>query len=439
MHSGAPSIGSTIDRVLRCAPTRPARILALVIFGLAAAWMVRKAASAPAVTWMNIYAPGDFSQVGAREIATFMWQLRVPIPPALALVEIVAQEIPHAPILLSTYGYRAALILVYVLAIVLASTSMVRMLAAAAVSLLFLYCTTLIHRGNAQVYDILCPLFFLLFVVLLRAAAEAKTVRLQILLPAAAGFFLSMAELTRPFLVAVLPLFVVCGALSFARATQRRSLIAFLVPIILLSGGWHAHLWFTHGQLTFSNHTGFNLRRAWPQVTVPELEPELGVPIASGRWPNLNTTQHLENSRRLQKAVAHYWREQPTSSLEHAVRRTGELLSGQTAIYQRRPQSAWFGAYRWTVRITAVWLMVQITLLAVRMARRRSPTAWARMARHPDHLVLAFAGSCIFFLAVGERGEDARFLLSLLPLLAALPLAARVAAPGRAARGATTP
>jgi hypothetical protein len=273
------------------------------------------------------------------------------------------------------------------------------------------------HRLNPQAYDVHLPFLLLLFVVALDLFPSAKRPRSQRILAALCGVSLAMAELTRPFMVYLLPLLML-PAVGLMRG--QRCLLYFFLPLILLSGTWHAHLAIRHHQLVWSNHAGFNLSKAWPMVDAPALVEERNdAPLQPGRRSNLNTDEHSENSRRLTRAVLAYVITHPVDATRNALRRLYALLY-EVPIFYRVAGTPEVNApfYRGFIRVCSLWWLVNLLALSLSILRRRAPAAWATGAAS---LTIAMTG-LIFFLAVGELGEAFRFVLSILPLFAALPM-----------------
>jgi len=321
--------------------------------------------------------------------------------------------------------YRAALVLSFVLSIYLAATSRWKTAIAFLLSFMFLWCTVLIHPGNPQVYDILFPLLCLSYVVLLiwimREPPSQEFSKKTAMLCFAAGFVLSMTDLMRPFVFFLLPV-VLLGAYQSLQKRPRRYLLCFLAPVVLFSGGWHLYITCRHGQITWSNHAGFNLCRAWPMVKKPELAPEPNNrPLMPGRGANVNTAEHYENSCRLQKAVLDYIKTHPRQSFWHGVTLMRRFLAGQTDIYKVRPHSQLFTFYGPLVWTASLWLLANALWLGVRAVRHP-----LRALGRPENILILMTVFSILVMALGEQGEQARFLVSVLPLLAALP---RCAAP----------
>jgi hypothetical protein len=409
--------------------TQAARVRKYVAWGLIlafigiGAYIVRSSDSTPALSWMFVYDPGDFLHASAAGIVSFFGNLQIPIPPAIGLAEIISIRIAGTPILVTRYGYRLALVGTYVAALALAATSLRRMAASFLLSIAFLYVTKVVHPGNPQDYDIFFPLFFLAFLAFLKLhtrAPESGPGRAW-LLPCGAGFCLSMAELSRPFMIFLLPLLLLGAYFILAAGGQRRPFLVFLIPVLLFSGVWHVYLLAAHGQLTFSNHAGFNISRAWPQIpAVPMVEETHAAPLASGRWPNLNTDEHALNNQRLQAAQFQYWFAHPAQSVLFAFSRVNDLLSGDTKRGFYPPDLPWLGLYVFLVRLTSSLVMLGAIILLIDVWRHlpRLPS----LLSHLDNLLLLSATLFILFQAVGEAGEEPRLLLSLLPFFAVLPI-----------------
>jgi hypothetical protein len=191
----------------------------------------------------------------------------------------------------------------------------------------------------------------------------------------------------------------------------------YLAPLIILSGGWHLHLWRQHGQLVWTNHTGFNLQRAWPMVEYPPLVAEVNsAPLAADRQPNLDTPEHSENSRRIQAAVMAYIRAHPGEAARHGFLRLQTFLAVRTDTYDWRPDNPGLRYYRWAVWAGLAWLMTQIAV-AVIAALRRNRMAFVA----PESQLILMTVGLILLLSMAEAHEEARLMVSLLPFLAALP------------------
>ena len=295
------------------------------------------------------------------------------------------------------------------------------MLLSTILGFVFLWSTVVIHPGNPQTYDIFFSLFILLYISSLSYVVSQPNAfhfsRKRVLMCFASGFFLSMAELMRVFMVFLLPVLLFFSYQALKNFPAKYYLY-FLTPIVLFSGVWHFYIALQHRQITWTNHSGQNLRRAWPEAELPMLVPEVNDrPLALARWPNLNTVEHYENSRRIQKAILRYVLENPIQSASNIVNRLSRLLAVQTSIYGYEPSHWVFCFYKPLVWGASFWLFTNALLLSVGFARYRCLQVFSV----PANMLIIITLFCFCILAIGEAGEEARFLISVLPLVAALP------------------
>jgi hypothetical protein len=403
-------------------------LVVFLIGATALVWNMKRAS--PVVEWMNIFRLDDFKSFG--DAFPFISELRVPIPPHLALLEIANYRLTGDTAIASGLLYKGYIVVSYACVLLLAYPSRLRLVASGLLGCLFIFATKLIHPGNPMIYDVAAPCFFMLFALLLRIGTETQRPRAALAALVAAGFFLSMFELSRPFIILLLPFILV---FAYARIGSARRFAALLIPLVLISGTWHVHLAAAHRQMTASNHFGVNLWRCW-NSRVPPLEkpvPEDDAPLAEGRWANLNNPQHLKNSLRLRKKIGRYIRTHPGDSAAFMLERVFVLTKGEAAIYAHKPSHVLFAVYSPAVRLTSfiiiggcLWFFGRLAWLVI---RRRE-----HLRGHVGDLdnLIAFVGfATILVLAIGEVEEEARFVISVLPLLAVVPLLHRIVELGR--------
>ena len=405
-------------------------LLILVIFGYN---MTKNIVAVESIRWMNVYPLSYFRYISLKELFQFFYELKIPIPPIIGFFEILSLRLGSSGIIIK-YAYRISIVGTYCGVLLYSRTTINRMFLSFILSGYFLYATTLIHPMNSQGYDIYFPAFFMIYILLQKATSSNLSKRMRTwILPGLSGFFLSMTELSRPFLVFILPLFIIFSYLNFQESIRKQQLIVFLTPIILLSGLWHAHLFITHKQITFSNHSGYNLIRAWPLDNLPDLEIEVNnTPIKNGSqnqqnykdktWENLNTVEHSENSKRLQKAVIEYWLTYPGKSTLYTLERVDDLLSAKTKLYKNEADSEWLGGYKLLVKITSSLMILNVGFLISYFLNNFSMKSMTFILKNSDNVIIIFTIFNIVVLAVGEQWEEARIILSILPFLATLPL-----------------
>ena len=398
--------------------TRPHPRLTAVLVGgylIFAAWLLQEAQADPATSWMWMVFPEDFPT--AASVLAYLRDLRTGIPPVLSLLEIASVWWTGDATLMTAVAYQAAMALAFLLPILFHRHTLFGVTVSFAIALVLLTSAVLIHPGNPQVYDVYFPLFTLLFIACRQRAREDRP-RSETAWLAAAGFFLTMAELTRPFLF---PIVIYAAALVCLRLRggPRWRLAAFLIPLVVFSGGWHAHQAWRFSQITWTNHAGFNLIRAWPMVGDVPLAPETGsAPLGPERDPNINTQAHQDNSQRLVRAVLEFIWRNPATGVKHAIRRVQALVGTvRTSVYSHAPDHAVFRLYRPAVWVLSGLLLANLIGLGARVLRR--PRDAARLLAAPRNLLVVVTAYSVVVLAVGDASEEARFLISLLPLLAA--------------------
>ena len=398
----------------------------LVFFGLSlllcgfGIYVLRYTTSVSAFEWGLLFNVTELSEW--EDITTFFKHLMVPIPANLALFEIIVYKLTGNLDLSIRYLYKLSIILPYVVVLFLAYPHIGRMVVTFLMSLVFIWGSAIIHPGNPQIYDTVFPLLIMLFVLFqYPLAGKATTPVSRGIVFFCSGFFISMAVLTRPFMIILLvPLL---GLVFFQmRPLKRRYFLIFMTPIILFALSWHLFLLINHGQATMSNHTGFNIIRAWPMVERPKLEKENPEPP----YRRYNNPTHLQNSRRLQKAVVTYILKNPFDSLGHMFSRLDTMISGKTTIISTRlaPAHPVLGLYRLMVKISASLTLLGALLLLFKLlrgaffSRVKFPIEFIFQ---PQTFVILLTAMTLCLVAQVESGEEARFLLSVLPMFAMVP------------------
>lgn len=387
-----------------------------VVFGI---HFVGELRSIPSTSWMFMHHPEDFKEASWADIFSFLWGLHTGIPPLLSGLELVCVKFTGTADLVTIYLYRAGLIGVYCLAMLMARNTHFRYGLSVVTSSVFLYSTVLIHPGIPLGYDVFFPVFFLLFATFLQVACH-RNEQIDGVSPAImAGFFISMTELSRPFVVYWMPVLLFMSWRMLRG--QRKSWWGFLAPIILISGFWHVHLYVTFKQITFTNHSGVNLSRGWPQISYPpRINETAGITVKPGRWFDRNTEVHTLNSRILEREVFKYWMGHPVASARHMLVRLKTLLSARTQLYSHDPHSWIFQFYGPLVWLTSAIMLGSLFFHGWMLWTRKEGIDWKHDGS--DVIVTGFALYCLSILAIGEAGEEARLLISVLPFLALCPI-----------------
>lgn len=401
------------------------RAYQLVLVFLGALWL-NGASSSTALTWMSIYVIEDFADFSWADILTFLLQNKLPLPPVITFLELAAYKISGSTYIVTTLLYKVAFVAPYLIILSFANTSRYRLVTVFVISCLFLFCSIVIHRGNPQGYDVFLPLLIILFIDGVNRSVSSPRSGSQIKYAIWAGCCLSLAELTRPFMIYLLPLLMGVVWLRYLmcdKSIRVRLIVSFLVPVVLISGSLHICLYINHQQLNFSNHAGFNLHRAWSRlVPLPPLVAEPTIPIVNPeRGENFNTKEHKINSERIQNAIFKHWVTHPIQSISFGLSLIRDFMSAPTAIYEHKPTSIFLETYRLVYQLLSALLLINFLIAFVRIIFF-SKTRGHDLAT-TDNLIL-FVGSCLIVIfAISEKAEEARFVISTLPFVAAIALA----------------
>lgn len=392
----------------------------------------------PAVHWMFFVRGTHVPPI--EDLPAFWKELRTGIPPVLATAEIVTCNLFGDFGFITVYGYRIAIILVFWLSFVLLSESFLSTAVSFVSSIVFLLVTGFEHRRMPEVYDIFAPLCFLLFLLCLKLATkEVAYGRDSLCL--AAGFFLSMVELLRPYVIAILPFLLLFAYLGLRRH-GRGHIAYFLIPLLLFSGSWHLKLlYFNDGQIIWSNFSGYNMIRCWRQLYPDMRGIEYRDPLRGS-----GAKREYINSPAFARSSIELRREMTPEIVGHPIRsamfvlgtRIPEVLNGYSAkkmpfvspVLQRlHPPIIW---------VSALLMYIYLLFAVARSVQKRTLDGLAE----PECILAFYVISSVFIFAIGEYGEEFRFLISLSPLFAAFPVskvgelavAVRRHAQGRVAR-----
>jgi len=369
------------------------------------------------ISWMTYFQASEFLESEYGVILEFFKEMRSGIPPLLAFLEIVNLKVLGSTKIITDEFYRLALLFSYFLSGWLFSNKIGKGVASILLALIFLPATAFISAQNPEIYDVYFPFFFLSFIFFSQPVFTSSNNRKHGVIAAfLSGLFLSMAELSRPFVLIFLPIIFLHIFLAY-RGLPKKYLVAFLVPFLLISGGWHLKLIIlNNGQLFWSNHSGFNLYRAWGDVIDdPQLVDE---PQTWDNRSQIHTQEHFENSKRIQSAVVSYIVSHPVEGIKQMAERIGTFLLPRIALLDLpEPQGFYPWIYRIAFYVAFIHFIFQLIRMLIGFIAKPSLTIFA----NSQHMLLTIIAGSILILAIAEKGEEARLLLNVLPLLASLP------------------
>lgn len=392
--------------------------LAVLIWVIYAFVQVAPTVSTPATGWMHVYSHKDFQAEGA--LWKYILELRTGIPPVISILEIATFNRRHGIgwILYDTYHISIVMMLILPVFFLKKPWPLLDLGLMLAVATVFLHSVILIHPSNPQLYDVLLP-FLLLSYLLLSRVSFRKEIPAVLGYTTAflAGFALSIAELSRPFVFLIFPFLIFYNFWRYGKS-QKLKMLTFLIPVLLLSGLWHAKLFFYNdGQIIWSNHGGTNLYQVWSPfidetALKARLQPEAPPVNDFGwSWNNINTQIHYENSKARQSEIMKGIARRPGDAFLHLIDRILIFTRGRTDMYANDPQGPVLDIYVVVVRV--LYVLLGITLLLYGWKVIRKP----KTILSEYFVVILLTAFLTFLPAIGEAGEEARFLITVLPFL----------------------
>ena len=400
--------------------TNPRQVKRLIMLFnlLAGAVLVWGSRGLIALDWQRMYRPEEFRSLG--DLWGFLGELQTGISPIWSSLEILAQLAFGSTALFSHFFYPATLLLLGILPTWLFARTSLQALLTAGLSLFFILVTRILHQGNPQLYDLYFPALLLGLLGMMghlqgREGQPGKLWRSAM----AAGLLLAVLELTRTFAIVLAP-FLLLGFFLVLRRLPKTYFLFFLLPVALLSGGWHAKQMAAHGHFHWTNHSGFNLHKSWAEFAGP-IDYKEAPPRYEGGFPNINTDEHSRYDKEVRRKVLAGIARRPCGAFAHAMERLLAFYRPKTDLYLSTLPTWLEYLYRPVVWSLGLLLAFLTGRLAWQIFRRPLKlNSWERLGDASNMLLLTAALTSLLF-AIGESGEEARFMISILPLLACLP------------------
>lgn len=369
----------------------------------------------PSVYWMHVIELESFNS--PCDVWTYLFALRTGIPPLLSSLELLWWVEFQDLTFFSNIIYPVTIALGFTLAVMIQPARPLPVLIVFFVGLLLAFQGVKVHTRNPAIYDPLFGALLLIYFALINARSHLYCISLNFL----SGLVLTMLELTRPFMVFLLPIFVLVEFHRISCKVQHpfRAIIAFSLPLILISGAWHLHLHIAHdGQIAWTNISGYNLKRAWNDFH-PEIRKEPNVDElphrANGMWADLNRKEVYHSSQAVKKIIITKISAEPTRAAAYAYQRVADFINNPTRINEFNPKNFKFNIYRILIISLEYMVIINVFIGAVLLfCQKRWP--WSE-----DNW---WFGACIFLVillvAIGEKGEEGRFLFSVAPAMLAV-------------------
>jgi hypothetical protein len=370
------------------------------------------------VTWMRML---DLETIRTTaDVWNYLIDLRTGIPPVLSTLELLWWVAFRDLTLFSDVLYPITIAAAFTLA-VLTQPGVASRVAVLIAGLFLARVGVEVHAGNPANYDPIFALLTLGYFLLVRRWSDRRRVMALV----GGGLCLALLELTRPFMIFLLPVFVAVEVhrIAVTSAGQRgAALAAYLLPVVVLSGGWHLHVWLAHDhQITWTNISGFNLQRAWE-----DFDPEIAAVrhldqlprVREGeneQWADLNTSEIHRESEDLKALIVGKILDDPARAARHVLNRLATFASAPTKMYGSDPQGVRITLYRGAVTGLVITLVGYVVVAgAVLIRRRRWPWMDTRWWLACSTLLVTL------LVSLGEQGEEGRFLFSILPMMLAV-------------------
>lgn len=366
----------------------------------------------PVRAWMNFL---PFQYLGDwNGVWEFLRTSRVALPPLLLVTEFAIQHDTVARILYMWLIPRIILLSAMILAVFRGITSQKERWVRGGLLFAWVYAFTEIKSLDEYfVYDFFLGAFLLFAVHLAyrRGINQWHWI--------AVGLLLVIMDSMRPYGMLILAVVGPWLALRSWNIHRIRGVIYLCLPL-LISVFWHGHHIINLGQMTWSNHAGFNFCNAWECPEPPHLLPE-SPPLAPGYWTNINTEAHQYNSQQLLKSGIEFQLTHPVESIERA----GKLILNIVMVpYKTGPpdiiigNGLWEDVYRlimFALIVVQITLMLAVASIIVSALRNRHHIDWY-MVGHASIIVLV-----LFIPNLVEYGENYRFIAGTSMWLANIP------------------
>ncbi|TGL12986.1 hypothetical protein [Leptospira meyeri] len=386
---------------------------AFLLFFISAIFNIINQKAIPVISWMNVYGVEEYLENDFKNFTQFLEQLMIPIPINLALLEYFSVKKFGDTRVVTEWLYQIGFVSLFILPAFSLRKKPFVFFTSIVVSTIFFFTSLKIHIGNPQSYDIFFPLLLLIITLILKKIESSKNPKAYHFL--FLGTMISMLELMRPFaLLILIPIFLFVFILLKRKKFILINSLSLFLPIVLLNLTYHIHLFKHHNQFTMTNHSGFNIQRAWPQVMPNRSLVETSAnPTRLGRWPNINTIEHRDNSNYLLSRIFLHIKKHPADSIVHGIKNIFNFLFYQYELIELKPGGLikyLFYIFRF---LSYTYLFYQFFLFFKYRMRL--------LILNTDTLVLILILLQVILFSLSESGETMRFTIGILPLFALLP------------------
>ena len=359
--------------------------------------------------WQNTISISDIDSWSA--LWNFLATLRIAIPPVLLVIEYAIRDYP---VLQVVYGWCIPMIVITVcmmLQIGSATTQWYNRMIRIILTMLLLTIVMIIKgTQNFFIYDVLTGFCLIVFFQLWRQQRYTP-VHLVVM-----GLVLVAFDMLRPFTMLFTPFLAALVMYDIYKKHGWQRIIYFSVPLLIIMV-WHFNHIFVLGQLSWSNHAGFNICHAWQCPPIPLLPEHVGLNRAM--WDYINTQTHQDNSQRLLAWFVQYLQANPGVILPTLTRLLqNNLVITRTSLEVIHPVVAALFTLFYVVGFVLQGVVVVYGIVSM-----RAQSFWVWM-RDPQHIFFWYAVVlwCMFVITtVTESGENYRWMIGFVLVLGYLP------------------
>lgn len=369
----------------------------------------------------------------------FWRESRSGVSPFLATLEIVNQLLLGDTTIMQSWFYKFCIWGSFSCGLLLFGNAYFTLLVSSAISYFLSYCALYIAQNSTFSYDVFLPFGILSSIYSFKLASERSQDSNQTYFYAfLSGLFLSLSELSRPFVIFLVPIFLYF-VFKYFNSKPRR--IFFIIALVIFSGAWHAKLLFLNNyQILWSNYSGRNLAGAWIQKITPMVCSDglISDLYAQREMKRIyNHPCYIAMSKSSQDGIKAYAIENPAYVFKNITRLLGSFFEPrfQRVLYRspncapdcilltddetKLPELAKeiYKILVWVFTFSFISTLI-IKLGSILLKETKYKTESSDIV---GNLIFICLLILIPALALGDDGEQVRFLKSILPILACTP------------------
>lgn len=352
--------------------------------------------SIPTIKWVNRFSLEIFTDFSS--IVQFYKYLKTGISPIISFFEL-SEYILFGHMYWMKYYFSYLIIpLNFYLISCMTSNNYYGLILKLSISLILVYGTAMI---GGMLYDWYWPFFTIMSIFLF--TRKTTNSKLNYLFAFLSGLFLSFSELSRPFMIFIIPfLFIYFYLLTIRNHNNRNRLVVIFTVFLVLSGLWRFKMYiYTGAQFIWSDYGDCNIAESWPSPIGQKISYEyINTPLSKSVC-----------SEPKQKVINHI--------INHPVESLGIIFGKMYSFI--RVNTYWHGMdknlvphklYKYIIRLLFSVFILQGFLILYTIIKDRGNI------KKPVNFIYLSVFIIFLFLSIPNNGfEMARFISSISPFL----------------------